>query len=194
MSSSRIRRTGPVVRIAPNFLSFSSEKALNDIYGSNRINVCKSEWYVTADSATGALSTFSEVDKHLHGIKRRFVGNAFTESSLRSVEQGLLNNINIFCGLMRPKDNAEWSERKDMSIISTWLGLDIMGELAYSKRFDCLEGRNCEENRKLAASVSPAGKFIYWVKQLVASPPFTVCANRFRLHIYLSPRPLYVLS
>lgn len=122
------------------------------------------------------------------------MGNAFTESSLRSVEQGLLNNINILCGLMRPKDNAEWSGRKDMIIVSTWLGLDIMGELAYSKRFDCLEGRNSEENRKLAASVSPAGKFIYWLKQLVASPPFTACANRFRLHIYRSHRPLYVLS
>lgn len=162
MSLSRIC-AGPVIRLAPDSLSFISEKALNDIYGSNRINVCKSEWYITADSATGALSTFSEVDKHMHGIKRRFVGNAFTESALRSVEQGLLNNINIFCALVRPEDNAEWSERKDMSVISTWLGLDIMGELAYSKRFDCLEGRNSEENRKLATSVSPAVKFVYWV-------------------------------
>ncbi len=162
MSLSRIR-AGPVIRIGPNFLSFTSEKALNDIYGSNRINVCKSEWYITADSATGALSTFSEVDKHIHGLKRRFVGNAFTESSLRYAEQGLLNNIDLFCGLVSPKDDAEWSERNDMSVISTWLGLDIMGELAYSKRFDCLEGHHNEKNRKLATSFASAAKFIYWV-------------------------------
>lgn len=128
----------------------------------------------------------------MHGIKRRFVGSAFTETALRSLEQGLLDNINIFCRLMSPKDDAEWSEKKEMNIISTWLGLDIMGELAYSKRFDCLEGRNSDENRKLAQSVSPAVKFIYWVSRQ-AFPLSLVLTYRFRLHIYPSPRPLCVL-
>ena len=158
---------GPVIRIAPNTLSFTSEKALNDIYGSNRVNVRKSDWYITADSATGALSTFSEVDKHMHGIKRRFIANIFTETSLRSVEPGLLSTIEAFCDMISPKKAGDWSERSDMGVLGSWLGLDIMGQLAYSKRSDCLGGRDSEEHRRLAASFTPANKFVYWVSLLM---------------------------
>lgn len=49
---------------------------------------------------------------------------------------------------------------RDMSAWCTWLGFDIMGELAFDTRFDCL---GSAENRAISRAIMSANKFMYWV-------------------------------
>jgi len=56
----------------------------------------------------------------------------FSDSSLKAVEESILRNIDKFCDLLKPA--GTWSEKKSMNILSTWLGSDIKGDLAYGRR------------------------------------------------------------
>ncbi|OCK83723.1 benzoate 4-monooxygenase cytochrome P450 [Lepidopterella palustris CBS 459.81] len=154
---------GPIVRIGPNTLSFNTETALNAIYGSKKVNVRKTGMYITMDAGAGALSTHTEVDKEKHAYRRRVMSHAFSDNALRSAEPFILDNINIFCNLMAPKEKGAWSEAKDMSQWCAWLGFDIMGDLAFGKRFRCLES---EEHRYTSRTTITGSKFIYWFSYL----------------------------
>lgn len=153
---------GPIVRIGPNILSFNTESALNTIYGPQKSNVRKSEWYRTVDAGSGALSIASETDKQKHAIRRRFIAQCFSTNALKSAEPFILHHVSKFCGLLAPKEGSggEWSEKKNMSVWCTWLSFDIIGDLAFGKRFNCLEA---EENRSIPRATMSANKYMYWV-------------------------------
>lgn len=150
---------GSVVRIGPNTLSFNTETALNTIYGSQKTNVRKSEWYRTMDAGSGAFSTATEIDKRRHAVRRRFIAHCFSASALSSAEPFIIGNVKKFCDLVKPKAGSEWSEKRDMSVWCTWLGFDIMGDLAFGKEFNCLEE---DENRYISRAIISAAKYMYW--------------------------------
>ncbi|OCK80089.1 benzoate 4-monooxygenase cytochrome P450 [Lepidopterella palustris CBS 459.81] len=157
---------GSVVRIGPNTLSYNTETALNTIYGSNKTNVRKSEWYRTVDAGSGAFSTATEIDKKKHAVRRRFIAHCFSANALNSAEPFIASNVTKWCNGLAPKDGNEWSEQRDMAAWCTWLGFDIMGDLAFGKSFNCLEA---EENRYISRAIMSANKYMYWF-------PFLPCA------------------
>jgi hypothetical protein len=141
-------------------LSYNTETALNVIYGGQKTNVRKSEWYRTIDAGSGAFSAASEVDKKKHAVRRRFISHSFSTEALRNSEPFIQENIARFCDLLAPKEGKKWSDKKDMAKWCTWLGFDIMGDLAFGKRFNCLES---EENRYIPEAISSASVYMYWV-------------------------------
>ena len=153
---------GPIVRIGPNSLSFSSDTALNTIYGSKNVNVRKSDYYKAIDGAAGdgASSTFSEFDKSKHAVRRRLLGHAFSDSSIRSAEQFILQNVTKFCSLLGSPHENEWSEKKNMNDWANWLAYDIMGDLMFGRSFNCLEE---DEFRSLPRSITEGSRFTNWV-------------------------------
>lgn len=153
-------RLGPIVRIAPNTLSFNTTSALNAIYGPRSANVEKGEWYKTFDIAAGTYSSFTETDRAKHAIKRKWTSPAFSVESLRANEPLIVDIIERFCETVRPKDEG-WGGKWNGSELATYLGFDIMGGLVFGCDFRSVQEH---ENRDLANSILPASKFLYWVR------------------------------
>lgn len=150
---------GPIVRIAPNTLSFNTASALSTIYGPRSANVKKGEWYKTFDIAAGTYSSFTEIDRDMHAVRRRWMSPAFSAESLDSNESQITGIITRFCDTLTPK-TAGWGPKWNASEMSTYLGFDIMGALVFGCDFRTVQD---DENRDLANSVLPASMLMYWV-------------------------------
>jgi cytochrome P450 len=151
---------GSIVRIAPNVLSFNTASALSTIYGPRSANVKKGEWYKTFDIAAGSYSSFTETDREMHAVRRRWLSPAFSSDSLAANEWRVLDIIERFCETLRPT-TSEWGQKWNASDMSTYLGFDIMGALVFGCDF-----RTVQEvaNRDLANSILPASRLMYWVR------------------------------
>jgi cytochrome P450 len=153
---------GPLVRIAPNTLSFNTETALSTIYGPRSANVEKGEWYKTFDIAAGSYSSFTETDRDMHAVRRRWLSPVFSTESLSENEPRVIEVIERFCKTLRPTTSG-WGEKWSASELSTYLGFDIMGALVFGCDFRTVQE---EENRPLARSVLPATRLMYYISYL----------------------------
>ncbi|KAI4952799.1 hypothetical protein J4E91_003273 [Alternaria rosae] len=167
---------GPVVRIFPNTLSFSTASALHTIYAPRDANVKKGEWYKTFDIAAGTYSSFTETDKEKHAAKRRWMGPIFSPESLRLNEGKIHAVIERFCETLRDFERESggekgngWSKRWDANEIATYIGFDMMGAVVFGSDFQTVQK---ESNRSLANSILPASKLMYWISYL--PPAFLV--------------------
>ena len=86
------QKYGTVVRFSPNTLSINDPDALKVIY-SQRANVQKSEFYKCFRAAPTAISTLLATEKAHHARKRRVMGQAFSETALRGLEQYVLEHV-----------------------------------------------------------------------------------------------------
>jgi hypothetical protein len=182
---------GPIVRIGPNAISISSVSALKEIYGNRRANVQKSQWYHIIDASTGDHSTHSVIDRTKHASRRRVLDHAFSDSALRSAEAFIVDNVKNFCQLIasgpssRPKNgndvektgSSSWSAAKNMSTWSTYLNYDIMGDLVFGKRFNCMTS---DEHRFVPPLLMNGMAFVYSVRP-------TLSPNTFPIVIHTSP-------
>ena len=153
---------GQIVRIGPNTLSFNTSTALSTIYGPQKTNVCKSEWYRTVDAGSGAFSIGTEIDKQRHIVRRRFIAQCFSTNTLKEAEEFILAHVKKFCEVIAPRE-GEWREKKNVSAWCTWMAFDVMGDLAFGKKFDCLEK---EDNRYISRAIMSANKYMYWVSRI----------------------------
>lgn len=162
---------GPIVRIGPNVLSINTIAGLKEIYSSRNTNVQKSDWYRTIDALSGAFSTHSEIDVHKHAFRRRVLDHAFSDSALRSAEQFIHDNVSIWLKYLgNEAKQGEWTAAKNMGHWCSYLGYDIMGDLTYGRRFNCIES---EEHRHVTQMMLDSTKLVYVVSwkpiQFIAS-------------------------
>ncbi|KAK5079679.1 hypothetical protein LTR24_009066 [Lithohypha guttulata] len=152
------RKYGPIVRIGPNSLSFSSPTALRTIYQSSRLQnqLRKSDYYKTIDAPAGAYSTHSEVGRRKHAFRRRVLDQAFSEASMRSAEEFVINNVDTLCGLLSNGDS--WSQPRRMDDYATYFVYDVMGDLVFGKPFDCMTNA---EHRFVPKMITESSKFLY---------------------------------
>lgn len=90
---------GPVVRVAPNELSFNTSQAWTDIHGvrKGRVNCfLKSNFYDGANFADQAHSIVSERDPEKHKLMRKFLSRALSDTSLKEQEQIIGDIIELF--------------------------------------------------------------------------------------------------
>lgn len=158
---------GPVVRIGPSSLSFASPAALRTIYQSGRAHnpLRKSDYYKTVDAPAGAYSTHTETNLKKHAFRRRILDFAFSDASMRSAEKFIIQNIDTFCGVLGPggDNKGSWSEARDMSKYCTYFTYDVMGDLIFGKRFDCMTS---PENRYVPKLITDSSWLLYWVSHL----------------------------
>lgn len=81
-------KPGPVVRIAPNELSFNTSQAWRDIYAARKghLPFIKSEFYEGGNFASETLSIVSERNPQRHARMRKYLANAFSDRSLGDQE------------------------------------------------------------------------------------------------------------
>ncbi|PYI24535.1 putative cytochrome P450 [Aspergillus violaceofuscus CBS 115571] len=130
---------GPVVRVAPNELSFNTAQSWKDIYASRkgRAPFVKSDFYDGGNFADQASSIVSERDPIKHSAMRRFLATAFSDRSLREQESLVSHVIDAFIDQVGKRGNCK--EGVDMTMWTNLLTFDIIGELAFGESFHGLQ-------------------------------------------------------
>ncbi|KAG8627846.1 hypothetical protein KVT40_003719 [Elsinoe batatas] len=130
-------RYGPVVRTAPNDLSFISSQAWRDIYGARKghLPFVKSDFYDGGNFAAESLSIVSERDPEKHAHMRKYLASAFSDRSLKEQEHLISGTVDEL--VARLGQLADREERAVTDIV-TWYNLttfDIIGNLAFGETF-----------------------------------------------------------
>ncbi|KAI2463952.1 putative cytochrome P450 [Annulohypoxylon bovei var. microspora] len=132
------RRYGPVVRVAPNELSFNTAQSFRDIYGfrPGHETFPKSIFYEGGSfAAKGVHSIVSERDPAIHAQMRRLLSHAFSNSSLLEQEELVADSVDRFVRLMM----AKVGQRVDIADLYERMAFDIIGNLAFGETFSALE-------------------------------------------------------
>ncbi|CCX31761.1 cytochrome P450 [Pyronema domesticum] len=130
------QKYGPVVRVAPNMLSFNTATALKTIYGhtANAKNIQKGQFYTAFPAVKGVHNTHNCISKMEHGFKRRVLSVAFSDNALKSMEGAVIDAVNTLVDGVRKdgKNGVDMGER------FSWLTFDVMAELCFGKSFGML--------------------------------------------------------
>ncbi|GLA64709.1 hypothetical protein AtubIFM54640_006433 [Aspergillus tubingensis] len=130
---------GEIVRFGPNSLSFNSSKAVSDIYAV-RANVQKSEGYASMSPSRYTPNTLTAISRNIHTFKRRILAQAFSDQSIKDMEDRIQEKISSFVDNLLTDTNSEsgWSSPKNISQMCDWLAFDIITDLSYGNDLDML--------------------------------------------------------
>jgi cytochrome P450 len=125
---------GLVVRVSPEMVSFIGPTAWKEIYGHPAVKKFKKSGYLKLRPGVPDVLTANGVD---HARQRAALNRAFSEKALRGQEHHLQDHIDLFMERMEQRcDQVEnivqWFE---------FLAFDIIGTLAFSSSFHCLENQ-----------------------------------------------------
>ncbi|KAL8724114.1 MAG: hypothetical protein Q9166_008126 [cf. Caloplaca sp. 2 TL-2023] len=127
---------GPVVRTAPNELSFNTFEAWRDIYGfrNGHDTFIKSNFYDGGSFAAQAHSIVSERDPTEHGKMRKYLSHAFSDRSLKEQENLVAEVVDQFIEQIGKEGG---STGQGINLV-TWFNLttfDIITSLAFGEAF-----------------------------------------------------------
>ncbi|KAK3367963.1 isotrichodermin C-15 hydroxylase [Podospora didyma] len=129
---------GPVVRVAPSELSYTTVPAWKDIYtaGKDRQAMTVNTVYGRNEKEFfGACSILWQSSNAEHARHRRVLAPAFSEKALREHEPIILHHIRLF--IQRMRENA--CKPVDLCAWFNFVSFDIIGDLTFGESFDCLE-------------------------------------------------------
>ncbi|OAG01780.1 cytochrome P450 [Paraphaeosphaeria sporulosa] len=129
---------GPVVRVAPNELHINDPRAWNDIYMRKDSEIRPPQWGMRPPGIE-SYNVISGVGSD-HGRFRKALGMAFSEEAVKEYEPTVRSYFNKFTAridelIAKNKGSAV----VDMVKWSNFTTFDIIGELAWSKSYDCLD-------------------------------------------------------
>ncbi|KAI1079204.1 cytochrome P450 [Whalleya microplaca] len=122
-------RYGPILRHGPNKLIFSSPKALQDIYLNERLS--KSYAYQFTAATPGVYGVFNVIDKHRHRFKRKLVGQAISERSMKIFEPVMSEQIDIFLQVLF--SSSESQDIVNMTEVVKRFTFDTVALLAFGR-------------------------------------------------------------
>ncbi|KAL2822604.1 benzoate 4-monooxygenase cytochrome P450 [Aspergillus granulosus] len=131
------RKYGPVVRTAPNELSFNTAQSWRDIYGfrQGHKTFIKSDFYDGGSFADRVHSIVSERDPVEHGVMRRYLAHAFSDHSLTEQEPLIARTIDRFM----EQTGIKGAEGFDIGKGFEMMTFDIIGDLAFGETFRGVE-------------------------------------------------------
>jgi cytochrome P450 len=130
-------RYGPVVRIAPDELSYIDPTALKDIYGNR--NIPKSGIWTGQEEKDRPMSIVS-TDEHTHLKNRRALAGAFTGHAIAEHAAVLESLIGLM--MEKLKESVENEQGRTVANITDWfnfLTFDIGGALSFGESFDSVK-------------------------------------------------------
>ncbi|KAL5372840.1 hypothetical protein PMIN06_012636 [Paraphaeosphaeria minitans] len=132
---------GPVVRVAPNELSYANASAWRDIYG-NRPGHQPFErnrtWFKKmSPDDPHSLMGYSE---EAHARQKRVFANSFSEKSLRDQSPVIESYLDSLISQLRARISGQrWADKTvDLSQWFVFLMFDISGDLSFGESFGCL--------------------------------------------------------
>ncbi|KIW77178.1 hypothetical protein Z517_09624 [Fonsecaea pedrosoi CBS 271.37] len=134
------KQYGPVVRIAPNELSYTEPAAWRQIYGHRSVEMPKDlDGAGIMPSFNGAYSIVNAPHDH-HLRLRRAIAPAFSEKALREQESMLQTYVDLLVSRLK-----ETCKRGPQDLVSwyNFATFDMMGDMAFGEPFGCLrDGQN----------------------------------------------------
>ena len=165
------QKYGPVVRTAPNELSFIEPSAWKIIYGQQKDRYTpfrkNYDTFNETRNQIGHHSIFLAGDED-HKRMRRILGHAFSSQALRDQDSRIQENVN---SLVRGLDGELFSNREvvDLNKWYTWTAFDTVTSVAFSDSFKCLHE---SKYREWPLQLSKIWKLIVYVSGLKHTVPW----------------------
>ena len=145
-------------------------------------HVSKSRFYANA-RMRNTPSVFTAVDKADHRRRRRVVGQAISERSMREFEPTMVSQVDVFLAqLLR---SSQRGEAVEMTSRCKWLAIDVIGLLAFGCHWNTQTEEALRFIPKAMATINPRMHlFMTWPAFHVVDPGvqwlFQSRVNRFR--------------
>ena len=97
-------RYGPIVRIGPNEICFSSPQAYREIY-QNEANLEKTEFY-NSRSPTGIQSVFTMTNRFAHTGRRKVQARAYSQASMLAMESQIAQTARTLTEAIRERGKS----------------------------------------------------------------------------------------
>lgn len=160
-------RYGPVVRTAPDELSFLDTMAWKDIYG-RRVGLTSGvpeipKWQrFYRVHATKGQTTIMNADTELHTRLRRQLAQGFSERSMREQEGIIGGHVDLLLRRLREGRGTV----VNMTTWYIWTTSDIISDLALGSSFGCLENQDWHPWVRQFASSSKEFTYISGLRML----------------------------
>lgn len=131
---------GPVVRLAPNELTYTSGPALRDIYGNRNGKKTMPPQAALGknDARMFGATSFTWLESHTEHMRhRKILGASFSEASLKAQEPIILKYMSLLSRQLR--ERARKGEVVDVWAWFNYLTFDIIGDLTFGEPFDCVK-------------------------------------------------------
>ncbi|KAF2656827.1 cytochrome P450 [Lophiostoma macrostomum CBS 122681] len=140
------KKYGPVVRVAPNELSYTDSRALKPIYGHHNP---ATEGFSEFDkdrleyqmSLSGGYSILN-APTGIHGRFRKLFSHSFSDKGMRDMQPRIQGFVDLL--LSGLKDEAKMGGYTDILKWYNWTTFDLIGELAFGECFHCLETKTTD--------------------------------------------------
>ncbi|GAB1321058.1 Isotrichodermin C-15 hydroxylase [Madurella fahalii] len=136
---------GPVVRIAPNHLSYTDLRAWKDIYGhrsgpqhANIPENPKSRIHYRPGDVMDSPPNILTADREEHSRLRRAIAHGFSDRAMREQEPRIQRYVDILVKGLR-ETGEEGKKPLDLVKWYNWTTFDIIGDLTFAESFGCLE-------------------------------------------------------
>ena len=136
------------MRYGPNRISVNTVNGLQKAHGPKANTQKSRDFYGVFRHFFGSDSTLTTIDAPTHARKRRLLSLALSGTMIKAMEGHILKHVRTFCDCMRteslsldeshPVDNR-WSSALDISIWTTRLTFDVMGDVAFGRTFEVLK-------------------------------------------------------
>ncbi|KAK6950625.1 hypothetical protein Daesc_007149 [Daldinia eschscholtzii] len=134
------RKYGPVIRIAPDEVTFAQAEAYPDIFLSQKDSKAFLKDHVWWETQPGLPDTIlSAINPEKHAHIRRLLAPGFTTRALRDQEPILHQYVNLLVDRLR--DCCRGTEAAQIDLVP-WLNFttfDIIGDLGFGDSFNCLQ-------------------------------------------------------
>lgn len=130
---------GPVIRLSPNELAFTSVAAWNDIYGhrNGRQDLNKDPIHVGSVDPMPGVSSISMADHKTHARQRKALSHGFSKKALWE-QEGIVQEF-VDKLMSRFRGFAERGETFDIVKWYNFITFDVIGDLSFGESFGCLE-------------------------------------------------------
>lgn len=136
---------GPVLRIAPNEVTFADEAAWADIFHtrSDSEQFLKDPlWWSRQPGQPNSL--LSAIDPKEHATIRKLIAPAFTPRALKAQEPIIHQYVNLLIERIQElvtaaRDNGEEAADIDMTPWFHFTTFDVFGDLGFGESFNCLQ-------------------------------------------------------
>lgn len=130
---------GPVIRLSPNELAFTSAAAWQDIYGhrNGRQDLNKDPIHVGSVDPMPGVSTISMADHPNHARQRKALSHGFSKKALWE-QEGIVQEF-VDKLMTRFQEFAKRGETFDIVKWYNFITFDVIGDLSFGESFGCLE-------------------------------------------------------
>ena len=130
------QRFGPVVRVAPNELSFADPSMIKEIYGQASPYM-KSAMYSLL-SVGPHLGVFDTADREVHKKRRRLISHVFAATSVNACEPVIADLIRHLLRWIKKESESIPPRPVDVFVWFRMLTLDVAGALFFGTSFNAL--------------------------------------------------------